>query len=187
VNEDGGVVAAAVADGGTALMLLFADLQWRCAGGSRVAGAIVVLRCCFRRERRDATVVAGEMMCAAAVKMEAARMVCVRTLLKVCEQGKRRLNCGGVAEVAGICAICGGVSEEDARNWCRFVVAGCVNGGCRSCAVVCGLSFTVARWWFVCGRLRWCVAGEGGTKEEDGWWLPWLRRDGGRKTSFHGG
>jgi len=24
-------------------------------------------------------------------------------------------------------------------------------------------------------------------KVEDGWWLPWLRRDGGRKTSFHGG
>jgi len=22
---------------------------------------------------------------------------------------------------------------------------------------------------------------------EDGWWLPWLRRDGGRKTGFHGG
>jgi len=22
---------------------------------------------------------------------------------------------------------------------------------------------------------------------EDGWWLPWLRRNGGRKTSFHGG
>ncbi|QCD93657.1 hypothetical protein DEO72_LG5g1733 [Vigna unguiculata] len=118
VNEDGGVVAAAVA----------CEARWRCAGCSRVA--------------------------------------------EVCEQGRRRLNCGGVAEVTGICAICGGASEEDARNWCRFVVAGCVNGGCRSCAVVCGLSFTVARWWFMCGRLRWCVAGEGGAKEEDGWWLP---------------
>jgi len=40
VNEDGGVAAAAVADGGTALTLLFADanLQWRCCnvnGGRR--------------------------------------------------------------------------------------------------------------------------------------------------------
>jgi len=75
-------------------------------------------------------------------------------------EARRWTVAGGVTELRsccggdGSCAICGGASEEDARNWCRFVVAGCVNGGCRSCAVVCGLSFAVARWWFVCGRLR---------------------------------
>ena len=43
-----------------------------------------------------------------------------------------------VAEVAGICAICGGTSEEDARNWCRFVVDGdgvkhAICGGRKRC------------------------------------------------------